>query len=933
MQTQASPLAIEHETPNLRTLRRLSASSGTNPDSLNSDPPISFVSTMQNWENSSTPVSDQTSVTSYDSESDTSHLFWVPAHLHPELAPAEFRAFLREHASAAPGSVDATTPLGRAMSRSRSLSRQTSMLSRQYKPRPDDGVENEDQTVINRSKSRSSVYAAPQLTMDDIQKLEILAEEAARSEDPSRLRSVLRRSLSMSQPNVIDQMDDIGTENIDEPIIVPPPGQILRRTARTKIRKTNLPGDGGGHRFASTRRGRAKAAAPDPFLALEDATSESEHRDSDPSLSPSPPAPPSSHASFAVVAETDDGEGMPWDRPLSYSEESAIYDSYADRRESNISRKSEDDDTSLPFGRFDRNEAPPIVIEPQAPSSSEFLLYSDPHVPDHALIPQQTPHQPPLHHPIPHQYQNPLQVPPNAPPARSPSPGSVSETHSEFSILSASPPTPSGKSRKEKEKKGGLFKWGGDKLDAKARKEKPKAGGKATSDRASEKDVNREKESGFFSFFGGRKKQDDSPSIGSGAGPATAAALLGASKSKTNLSSMDGQPFVNNYARYPIHVERAVYRLSHIKLANPRRPLCEQVLISNLMFWYLGIINKPTTPPASTASGQAVKEEKEKQERERLEREKAEKEREKEASRRKALNKANVNGGLGMPMGAGRKAEMPVKGPQYGIGMVMEQEADYGVQQAMRRGNALQMGYDAFQPENTHQPRINGPPSEQTYRQQPYYIEHRPGLGPYEPEASRSPPSIMNSPSPPRPSQPSLPPGAMPPVSSDHSWLSQSPYPSSSPIQPSAQTHRQPPIRSATDQFQYSQGSTHDPRPQPRQRSPSYTTPQPPQNSGPPSNKTPNRSASASAIISSGSMPQSHSPPPNTRLPSKPRESGPSPPMSVGGIRAVPTESDGRWGDTKEKKTCRWHFISSNKHSNISSSISKQCMRLLTRVV
>ncbi|KAI8992531.1 hypothetical protein BDB01DRAFT_832826 [Pilobolus umbonatus] len=48
--------------------------------------------------------------------------------------------------------------------------------------------------------------------------------------------------------------------------------------------------------------------------------------------------------------------------------------------------------------------------------------------------------------------------------------------------------------------------------------------------------------------------------------------------------------------RLPLHVERAIYRLSHIKLANPRRPLKEQVLISNLMFWYLSIIatNNPS---------------------------------------------------------------------------------------------------------------------------------------------------------------------------------------------------------------------------------------------------------------------------------------------------------------------------------------------------
>ncbi|KAI8357281.1 hypothetical protein BD560DRAFT_374868 [Blakeslea trispora] len=54
----------------------------------------------------------------------------------------------------------------------------------------------------------------------------------------------------------------------------------------------------------------------------------------------------------------------------------------------------------------------------------------------------------------------------------------------------------------------------------------------------------------------------------------------------------------SNMTRLPLHVERAIYRLSHIKLANPRRPLHEQVLISNHMFWYLSVIanNKQNAP-------------------------------------------------------------------------------------------------------------------------------------------------------------------------------------------------------------------------------------------------------------------------------------------------------------------------------------------------
>ncbi|KAI8377785.1 activator of mitotic machinery Cdc14 phosphatase activation C-term-domain-containing protein [Radiomyces spectabilis] len=40
-----------------------------------------------------------------------------------------------------------------------------------------------------------------------------------------------------------------------------------------------------------------------------------------------------------------------------------------------------------------------------------------------------------------------------------------------------------------------------------------------------------------------------------------------------------------------VALERAMYRLSHFKLGNQRRPLRDQVLISNLMFWYLSTLN------------------------------------------------------------------------------------------------------------------------------------------------------------------------------------------------------------------------------------------------------------------------------------------------------------------------------------------------------
>ncbi|OBZ81967.1 hypothetical protein A0J61_09983 [Choanephora cucurbitarum] len=55
------------------------------------------------------------------------------------------------------------------------------------------------------------------------------------------------------------------------------------------------------------------------------------------------------------------------------------------------------------------------------------------------------------------------------------------------------------------------------------------------------------------------------------------------------LSSSNTNLF--NHTRLPINTERAIYRLSHIKLTNPRLPLRDQVVISNHMYWYLSIIS------------------------------------------------------------------------------------------------------------------------------------------------------------------------------------------------------------------------------------------------------------------------------------------------------------------------------------------------------
>ena len=59
------------------------------------------------------------------------------------------------------------------------------------------------------------------------------------------------------------------------------------------------------------------------------------------------------------------------------------------------------------------------------------------------------------------------------------------------------------------------------------------------------------------------------------------------SKNDSNLSIQKDNKLLPQ--RYSLNTERAIYRMSHVKLGNPRRPLQHQVVISNMMYWYLSI--------------------------------------------------------------------------------------------------------------------------------------------------------------------------------------------------------------------------------------------------------------------------------------------------------------------------------------------------------
>jgi len=108
---------------------------------------------------------------------------------------------------------------------------------------------------------------------------------------------------------------------------------------------------------------------------------------------------------------------------------------------------------------------------------------------------------------------------------------------------------------------------------------------KKESTRKSPGDGKKEKEPGLLStIFGGGKKKGEKD----------------ASHKKTASRGLSPDPpqrilkpdIDYNWTRFSILEERAIYRMAHIKLANPRRELYSQVLLSNFMYSYLAKVQQ-----------------------------------------------------------------------------------------------------------------------------------------------------------------------------------------------------------------------------------------------------------------------------------------------------------------------------------------------------
>jgi len=183
------------------------------------------------------------------------------------------------------------------------------------------------------------------------------------------------------------------------------------------------------------------------------------------------------------------------------------------------------------------------------------------------------------------------------------------------------------------------------------------------------------------------------------------------------------------------------------------------------MFWYLGVINKTQNPQNAGANGAAHpqtpgqaqsepdKEQQEQEQREREERERAEKERlEREQEQREKQRRGSLTkpGAANAPQPSVRRAEMPVRGPQYEMQhRAMEHEYGHGYSNSMSGASGYGYGSGSGASyQSQPAPRSSSAPP------QPYTV----GLAQPQPQAV----NVAGS---------SLPPGAMPPVAVEQTWL------------------------------------------------------------------------------------------------------------------------------------------------------------------
>ncbi|EED23325.1 telomere silencing protein Zds1, putative [Talaromyces stipitatus ATCC 10500] len=621
---ESNPDAIKQEYHTLAAIRRMSMDVTGDPD-------------LPSYSNFQVP---SIAPSASADENDASRLFWVPARLHPELAPKEFRSFLesrKEQIQRRSGDYSSSLGVEREESKG-GLRRKRSKLSRQI----DDSQEYVDGADRLERKRAEAHDAKGDTASPNLQELEEIVNDKKQvnTETLALLGGIEKLDLSTSE---------------DKPILpAAPPGHSLKRSTRTQYRKGSLKK---GERLPYSKRlGRTpEMLANSVSSTLEDppAIKPLMRSSTDPGRSlsdrnmvqdrpkPAAPAPasPASTSTALAPGSTVNATFEPMLEPNAASSSQRQWQSRVGtngRSTLNIPPSAQTipqiietpPSSSEPERQLQSGTIPERTSSHESSSSQANSIYNKRHTPQRQAQSPQTLSDIASH--------------------PSPIPGNSSRTDS-LSVIPTFVEEKRSDSKKHKDKKESegsrksSWPWsrGSDDKDKKKESEGKKSkkqhiGTEKAYDKQDNtrldvlqnsidsvprgreslilerpvdqrleeerrkesqrksSDSKRDKESGLLSsIFGGGKKRS-----GSDHKKSLSRTL---SPEPTYVKLIPDQDYP--WTRFPIMEERAIYRMAHIKLANPRRPLHSQVLLSNFMYSYLSKVQKmhpqlsiPTSP-------------------------------------------------------------------------------------------------------------------------------------------------------------------------------------------------------------------------------------------------------------------------------------------------------------------------------------------------
>ena len=612
---ESSPAAVAQELSNLQALRRMSMDvhAAGDPDLPTLNP--------ANIPSAPSPTT---------SDDDSARLFWVPARLHPELAPKEFKTFLESKAEQINRRSGDLSTLGSSpmSSRATSLSSNTSGLARK-------------KSMLSREVNHSSGY---QDGADMLERKRSMSHQHQPS-DPNlaELETLVTNNRQVQRPDSPDENGDF--------ILPSVPSSSLKRSTKTKYQRT-----GGGIRGRGDRPQRGLKRTP--TLDQESIAGSSSPVPDMPMQFPSFVSPepsrladslsfPAPKAGQNAQNFSRPGQSPPPPQDLNQTTISAntfdfsLNDSDTDR----LSTQSAPEHRShrKPMIKPDRQSVPQIIETP--PSEDQPVQRSSAEGHTSEQTPTQT--RPFQQHPartssretpksqgrppIPRTYSSasvvsskvspadvlPLTNPKQSLEQPSPLPGNDTNT-ANLSFIPTLTVDKQSQEKKESKKSG----WGwllGKDEDKEKGKSRPgktilahdgtrldvlqnsidgsskrretieidrdslrlEEERKKESQRKTSSNEKKEKDGIFASLFGGKKSKAEKE----------------AKKSIRGLSPeprhRELKPDIDySWTRFSILEERAIYRMAHIKLANPRRALYSQVLLSNFMYSYLAKVQQ-----------------------------------------------------------------------------------------------------------------------------------------------------------------------------------------------------------------------------------------------------------------------------------------------------------------------------------------------------